>query len=89
MWRGFLRYLPGMGSDRVIYGHPLHKKSVQKALDGIVANVTEDGTVKNVSAGTAVMLDLEAYKNVPRKRVQGWGQGLTLAFLAALLKYKP
>ena len=34
-----------------------------------------------VSAGTAVMLDLEAYKNVPRKRVQGWGQGLTLRLI--------
>ena len=34
-----------------------------------------------VSAGTVVMLDLEAYKNVPRKRVQGWGQGLMLRLI--------
>ncbi|RPJ04764.1 MAG: glycoside hydrolase 105 family protein, partial [Spirochaetaceae bacterium] len=41
--------------------------------------------VRNVSAGTAVMKDAAGYHAVPRKRVQGWGQGLVLAFLASLL----
>jgi unsaturated rhamnogalacturonyl hydrolase len=60
---------------------------VAKAFKGICDNIAADGTVKNVSAGTAVMKDIEGYKQVPRKRIQGWGQGLTLAFLTALLKY--
>ncbi|MCL6557315.1 MAG: glycoside hydrolase family 88 protein [Firmicutes bacterium] len=79
----------GIAASLVIYGHPLHKKYVQRALEGIRRNIAEDGTVKNVSAGTAVMPDLEAYRRVPRKRIQGWGQGLVLAFLASILRYKP
>jgi unsaturated rhamnogalacturonyl hydrolase len=39
-----------------------------------------------VSAGTAVMFDANGYKEVPNKRVQGWGQGLVLAFLSLLLQ---
>lgn len=78
----------GISAALVLWGHPLHKKYVQKALPGILNNIAEDGTVKNVSAGTAVMLTAEDYKKVPIKRLQGWGQGLTLAFLCALLKEK-
>ncbi|MNR30062.1 Unsaturated rhamnogalacturonyl hydrolase YesR [compost metagenome] len=63
----------------------LYNKYTQKSIDGILACITEDGTVTGVSAGTAVMNDAEGYKNVPDKRIQGWGQGLTLAFLAAVL----
>jgi unsaturated rhamnogalacturonyl hydrolase len=77
----------GIAAGLVIYGHPLHQKYVAKAFKGICDNIAADGTVKNVSAGTAVMKDIEGYKQVPRKRIQGWGQGLTLAFLTALLKY--
>jgi unsaturated rhamnogalacturonyl hydrolase len=79
----------GIAAALVINGHPLHRKYIQKALQGIIANIGEDGTVKNVSAGTAVMPNIEAYRQVPRKRIQGWGQGLTLAFLAALLQWHP
>lgn len=67
----------------------MHKKYVNKAIKGILENIAEDGTVKNVSAGTGVMLTAEDYKNVPKKRIQGWGQGLTLAFLAAILENRP
>lgn len=79
----------GIAAGLVIYGHPLHAKYVQRALRGIRANTAADGTVRNVSAGTAVMNDVEDYKQVPCKRIQGWGQGLALAFLASLLKYRP
>jgi unsaturated rhamnogalacturonyl hydrolase len=79
----------GIAASLVIYGQPLHKKYLPKALDGICRNIAEDGTVKNVSAGTAVMIDIDGYKMVPVKRVQGWGQGLTLAFLSSVLKYQP
>ncbi|WP_078544592.1 glycoside hydrolase family 88/105 protein [Litchfieldia alkalitelluris] len=64
----------------------LYNKYIQKAIDGILNEIEEDGKVSKVSAGTAVMNDADGYKNVPFKRIQGWGQGLTLVFLAELLK---
>lgn len=68
-------------SRRTMYNRP-----IQKSIDGILEKITEDGRVTHVSAGTAVMLDAEGYKNVPYKRIHGWGQGLALVFLAKLLK---
>jgi unsaturated rhamnogalacturonyl hydrolase len=64
----------------------LYNKYTQKAINGIINEIEEDGKVSNVSAGTAVMKDASGYKNVPYKRIQGWGQGLVLVFLAELLK---
>mgnify|MGYP001241817536 FL=1 len=66
----------------------LYNKYTQRSIDGILARIAEDGSVTGVSAGTAVMKDVEGYKNVPAKRVQGWGQGLALAFLAETLRVK-
>lgn len=68
--------------------NPLHSKYVQKALTGICNNISADGRVLNVSGGTAVMRDREGYMNVPKKWMQGWGQGLALAFFCALLEHK-
>lgn len=67
----------------------IYNKYTQKAIDGILSKITSDGTVTGVSAGTAVMKDAAGYKGVPDKRIQGWGQGLTLAFLSELLKNNP
>ncbi|WP_411346678.1 glycoside hydrolase family 88 protein [Paenibacillus sp. WLX1005] len=64
----------------------LYNKYSQKAIDGILSRIREDGTVTGVSAGTAIMNDIDGYREVPEKRIQGWGQGLTLAFLAQLLR---
>jgi unsaturated rhamnogalacturonyl hydrolase len=64
----------------------LYNKYSQKALEAILSQIKEDGSVMGVSAGTAVMFDADGYKQVPFKRVQGWGQGLVLAFLSLLLK---
>ncbi|MNR39653.1 Unsaturated rhamnogalacturonyl hydrolase YesR [compost metagenome] len=64
----------------------LYNKYTQKSIDGILARITEEGTVTGVSAGTAVMNNAEGYKGVPDKRIQGWGQGLTLTFLAEVLR---
>jgi len=66
--------------------NPLHKKYIEKAMDGILKNITPDGRVLNVSGGTAVMRDLEGYRNIPKTWIQGWGQGLALAVLTASLK---
>lgn len=49
-------------------------------------NITPEGRVLNVSGGTAVMKDREGYRNISRAWTQGWGQGLALAFLAAVLE---
>ncbi|WP_270169441.1 glycoside hydrolase family 88/105 protein [Paenibacillus sp. SYP-B4298] len=64
----------------------LYNKYIQRSIDGILKQIKEDGSVMGVSAGTAVMDDADGYKGVSCKRVQGWGQGLALAFLAELLR---
>jgi unsaturated rhamnogalacturonyl hydrolase len=78
----------GFGTALIVNGNPLHRKAVRLALDGVLAKIARDGSVLDVSAGTAVMADADSYKQVPHKRVQGWGQGLALAFLSAALEYK-
>jgi unsaturated rhamnogalacturonyl hydrolase len=79
----------GIGAALVIFQrvfrYDLYAAPIARTLAGVRQNVAADGTVKNVSAGTAVMPDAAAYHAVPKKRIQGWGQGLTLAFLAELL----
>ena len=66
----------------------LYNKYSNLALQGILSRIKEDGTVTEVSAGTAVMKDAEGYRQVPKKRIQGWGQGLTLAYLSQILRTK-
>lgn len=78
----------GIAAAMVSNDNPLHSKYVQKALEGVLANVSEDGRVLNVSGGTAVMKDREGYRNVPKTWIQGWGQGLALAFFADTLQAK-
>ena len=34
----------------------------------------------NVSGGTAVMKDREGYRSISKRWIQGWGQGMALAF---------
>lgn len=76
----------GIAAAMVTNRNPLHTKYIQKALEGILANISEDGRVLNVSGGTAVMNDSEGYKKISKEWMQGWGQGLALAFLAALIE---
>jgi len=78
----------GIAAAMVTNKNPLHTKYVQKALDGILANISEDGRVLNVSGGTAVMNDRDGYRNIPKDWIQGWGQGLALAFLTSVLNDK-
>lgn len=76
----------GIAAAMVIQGNPLHAKYGQLALQGILNNISENGRVQNVSAGTAVMNDIEGYLSIPKKWAQGWGQGLALAFLASVVE---
>ena len=76
----------GIAAAMVARGNPLHIKYIDKSVKGILANISPEGRVLNVSAGTAVMRDRDGYRNISRRWTQGWGQGLALAFLAALLE---
>jgi unsaturated rhamnogalacturonyl hydrolase len=76
----------GIAAAMVMQNNPLHGKYVQKALDGVLNNITGSGRVLNVSGGTAVMKDIDGYLSINRKWAQGWGQGLTLALFAAVMQ---
>ncbi|WP_083378567.1 glycoside hydrolase family 88/105 protein [Enterococcus timonensis] len=76
----------GIAAAMKINNNPLHQKFVEKAFVGILGNISETGRVENVSAGTAVMRDELGYREITKKWLQGWGQGLALAFLAEFLK---
>ena len=77
----------GIAAAMVAKGNPLHIKYINRAIPGILANISPDGRVMNVSGGTAVMRDREGYRNISRDWIQGWGQGLVLAFLAVVIRY--
>lgn len=75
----------GIAAAMVERGNPLHFKYIDKAIVGMIENISEDGRVLNVSGGTAIMNDVESYQQISRDWIQGWGQGLALAFFAGLL----
>ncbi|NLK75952.1 MAG: glycoside hydrolase 105 family protein [Clostridiales bacterium] len=78
----------GIAAAMINNQNPLHSKYVNKALKGVLDNISEDGRVLNVSGGTAVMKDREGYRTIPKEWIQGWGQGLALAFLSDLISQK-
>ena len=75
----------GIAAAMVNNDNPLHVKYINKSIKGILKNVSSDGRVLNVSAGTAVMKDRNGYMEISKKWIQGWGQGMALAFFADLL----
>ncbi len=75
----------GIAAAMLSRGNVLHTKYIQKSIKGLLDNVGPDGKVLNVSAGTAVMRDKEGYRGIPKAWIQGWGQGLALAFFSTLL----
>ena len=77
----------GIAAAMINKGNPLHIKYINKSTKGILENVSPDGRVLNVSGGTAVMKDREGYRNISRDWIQGWGQGLALAYFAGILSY--
>lgn len=78
----------GIAAAMAAKGNPLYIKYINRAICGIQDNISRDGRVLNVSGGTAVMKDREGYRNIPRNWIQGWGQGLALAFFAEVLNYE-
>jgi len=77
----------GIAAAMITDGNSLHTPYALSALTGIQNNISTDGRLLNVSAGTAVMNDLEGYRNISRKWAQGWGQGLGLAFLVSVVEF--
>lgn len=75
----------GIAAAMLERGNALHGKYISKAITGLLNNISEDGKVMNVSGGTAVMRDKEGYRSIPKAWIQGWGQGLALAFFSTLL----
>ena len=75
----------GIAAAMLERGNALHGKYINKAITGLLNNISEDGKVMNVSGGTAVMRDKEGYRGIPKAWIQGWGQGLALAFFSTLL----
>lgn len=75
----------GIAAAMLVNGNPLHTRYARAACQGILRHITQDGRVLHVSGGTAVMNDLEGYRKISRDWIQGWGQGLALAFLTAAL----
>ncbi len=76
----------GIAAAMIDNENPLHREYVFRALQGVLEKITPDGRVLGVSGGTAVMKDADGYKKVPNTWIQGWGQGLALAFLSAYVK---
>ena len=77
----------GIAAAMLTRGNPLHSKYLKKSIRGLLDNVSEDGKVMNVSAGTAVMKDKEGYRGISKDWIQGWGQGLALSFFDTLFVY--
>ena len=75
----------GIAAAMLERGNPLHTRYINKAIKGLLENVSEDGRVMNVSGGTAVMKDVDGYRGISRRWIQGWGQGLALAFFSGVL----
>lgn len=77
----------GIAAAMALRHNPLHIKYIQKSIAGILENVSPEGKVLNVSGGTAVMKDREGYRNISKRWIQGWGQGMALAFFSQVLMY--
>lgn len=76
----------GIAAAMIMQGNPLHGRYINLALKGLLGNIADNGRVLNVSGGTAVMNDLTGYLGIDKKWAQGWGQGLALALLAAVIE---
>lgn len=57
---------------------------VNKMKKTLVDNVSEDGTVMNISAGTPVMRNEAEYNIICEHRIQTWGQGLAAMYFSEI-----
>jgi unsaturated rhamnogalacturonyl hydrolase len=73
----------GITAAMIENGNPLHTRFANAGLQAMLDNVGTDGRVLNVSGGTAVMKDRDGYRNISKRWIQGWGQGLALVALCS------
>lgn len=78
----------GIAAAMINAENPLYIEYINKAICGILENIAADGRVMNVSGGTAVMKNRDGYRNISKKWIQGWGQGMALTFFALVLSCK-
>ena len=64
-----------------------YRECAERGLRGILDNITEDGTVLNVFAGTGIGMNAEHYKNIMILPM-AYGQSLTIMALAEALLYE-
>jgi unsaturated rhamnogalacturonyl hydrolase len=88
-------YEESSGSAGIIYGflkglesglldHE-YSESCRRGITGLIQNISEDGTVRNVSAGTPVGRNREHYRNILTEPM-AYGQALSLMALAEARK---
>ena len=62
-----------------------YEKCAKAALNGVLAQVAEDGIVQNVSYGTPMGHDLDFYRHIPIQPT-AYGQGLTFLMLTEVMR---
>lgn len=67
--------------------NPSYKEVCRKAVEAILANIAKDGTVLNVSAGTAIGREKEDYKKIIIAPT-AYGQALAMVLLSEVLHHK-
>ena len=63
-----------------------YREMAMKAVDGVIKNIAEDGTVLNVSYGTGMGETLKHYKDIPICPMT-YGQAMVIMLLAELLEH--
>ncbi|CAK7261168.1 MULTISPECIES: glycoside hydrolase family 88 protein [unclassified Shinella] len=71
---------------RLGLGTPAWRAAGMKALEAVMRNIDESGTVLNVSYGTRMGHDLQFYKDIPIQPT-GYGQALAILCLAEALEH--
>ncbi len=75
-----------MGLNSGILPDEPYAEKTEDVLKALLRNIDEDGTIRGVSAGTAISHDREDYKNIIVKPM-AYGQAMMLCALAESLKY--
>lgn len=62
-----------------------YMEAANKAVDGVIANIAEDGTVEQVSYGTGMGRDLQHYRDIPLCPM-AYGQSLAVMMLSETIE---
>ncbi|MNT46391.1 Unsaturated rhamnogalacturonyl hydrolase YesR [compost metagenome] len=71
---------------RLGFGTPAWRSAGLKALEAVLRNIDDSGTVLNVSYGTRMGHDLQFYKDIPIQPT-GYGQALAILCLCEALEH--